>query len=196
MGRRDQKPGLVACPKPVLVKHDLAGWVTLASESEAGDCKLKASLGYIMTLLSKKSKSWEYNSVVGHMPRMCNSVGSVSRVADRKTNKQKTKLLETKLKITKQNPKQLSNLNFAIKKKKKPSRTTTTKLLMIPHSFFLHLPTSQQIFILSFTFLTLIRIQIPWEEESQKKLILNTFSSQAPWLIDITHHGKEDSYFT
>lgn len=118
MGRRDQKPGLVACPKPVLVKHDLAGWVTLASESEARDCKLKASLGYIMTLLSKKSKSWEYNSAVGHMPRMCNSVGSVPRVADRKTNKQKTKLLETKLKITKQNQKQLSNLNFAIKKKK------------------------------------------------------------------------------
>lgn len=181
MGRRDQDPGLVACSKPVLVKHDLAGCVMLASESEAGDRKLKASLGYIMTLLSKKPKSWEYNSAVGHMPRMCNSVGSVPRMADRKTNKQTTKLPETKPKITKQNQRQLSNLNFAIKK---TSRTTTTKL-MITSFFFLHFPTFQQIFILSFTFLALIQIQIPWEEESQKKLILNTFSSQAPWLIDI-----------
>lgn len=128
MGRRDQDPGLVACSKPVLVKHDLADCVMLASESEAGDCKLKASLGYIMTLLSKKPKSWEYNSAVGHMPRMCNSVGSVPRMADRETNKQTTKLPEAKPKITKQNQRQLSNLNFAIKK---TSRTTTTKLLVI-----------------------------------------------------------------
>lgn len=133
MGRRDQEPRLVACSKPVLVKHDLASWVMLASESEAGDCKLKASLSYIMTLLSKKPKSWEYNSAVGHMPRMCNSVGSVPRMADRKTNKQTTKLPEAKPKITKQNQRQLSNLNFAIKK---TSRTTTTKLLKITSFFF------------------------------------------------------------
>lgn len=84
MGRRNQEPGLVADSKPVLVKHNLASCVMPASECEAGDRKVKASLGYIMTLLSKKIKSWEYNSVVEHMPRMCNSVGSVPRMANRK----------------------------------------------------------------------------------------------------------------
>lgn len=157
MGRRDQDPGLVACSKPVLVKHDLAGCVMLASESEAGDRKLKASLGYIMTLLSKKPKSWEYNSAVGHMPRMCNSVGSVPRMADRETNKQTTKLPEAKPKITKQNQRQLSNLNFAIKK---TSRTTTTKLLMIQVLFStsVNFPTNLYTIL---SFLALIQIQIP-----------------------------------
>lgn len=57
MGRRNQEPGLVVRSKPALVKHDLNGCVMPASVFEAGDSKLKASLGYIMTLLSKKTKS-------------------------------------------------------------------------------------------------------------------------------------------
>lgn len=120
-----------------------------ASEFEAGDHKLKASPGYIVTLLSNKTKSWVYNLVVEDMPRMCDSVGSVPGMANRKMNKQ---LFETKQSKTKEINSQTTTLSSNLK--------SDHHQTLNDQSFSLHLQTFQQIFILSFTFLAFIQIQI------------------------------------
>lgn len=73
--------------EPILPEYNLADCVMPASESEARDHKLKASLGYIVMLLSNKTKSWGYNLVVEHTPRMYDLVGSLPSTAKRKMNK-------------------------------------------------------------------------------------------------------------
>lgn len=81
-----RSPGWLSS-EPIFPEHNQPGCVIPASESEAGNHKLKASPGYIVTLLSNKTKSWGYNSVVEHIPRMYGLVGSLPSTAKRKMNK-------------------------------------------------------------------------------------------------------------